>query len=103
MLKPVKFDPQGEKLWINIEMYGIYFITYTYQLWSADAAAPPILTNLIKTGSNEIPHDDFFPVVNDYNVTEPLEKNADRTLTASKMPDITGQHTGTISARPICT
>ncbi|WP_298739183.1 hypothetical protein [uncultured Chitinophaga sp.] len=80
MIKPVKFNPQGERLWINIEMMGIYFVTYTYQLWSADATVPPVLTNPLRSGSNEIPHDDFFPVVNDFNPTEPVERYVGRTI-----------------------
>lgn len=78
MVNPVSFDPQGQELWINIEMTGIYFITYTYQLWSAEANTPPVLTLPVKSGSNEIPHDDFYPVMNDYNPSEPVIKNTDR-------------------------
>ncbi len=80
MVKQIRFDPQGERLWINVEMFGIYFITYTYQLWSADKSQPPILTNPIKSGSNANPHDDFYQVINDYNTNEPVDKYIDRTI-----------------------
>lgn len=80
MAKQVQFDHQGDMLWINVEMFGLYFITYTYQLWSASASTPPILTNPLKSGSNDIPHDDFHPVINDYNPTEPVSNYANRTI-----------------------
>jgi hypothetical protein len=80
MITPIEFDHQGEMLWINIEMFGIYFITYTYQLWSSSTTTPPILTNPLKAGSNEIPHDDFHPVINDYNPTEDISNYVDRTI-----------------------
>lgn len=80
LIRPIVFDPQGEKLWINVDMFGIYFITYTYQLWSSDASTPPVLTNPVKSGSNEVPHDDFYPVVNDYHPSEHVSKNEGRVI-----------------------
>ena len=80
MIKPIAFNHDGPALWINIEMFGLYFITYTYQLWSANASEPPILTNPLKVGSNEIPHDDAHPVINDYNSTEAISKYVNRTI-----------------------
>lgn len=71
-MKEVEFNPTGEKLWINIEMKGLYFQTYTYQLWSATVSEPPILTNPIRSGTNESPHDDFFEVKNDHLPQDPL-------------------------------
>lgn len=78
MIHLVQFDPNGQRLWINIGMLGIHFIVYSYRLWSADAFTPPILTNPNKEGNNDIPHDDFYPVMNDYNPSEPVAKNERR-------------------------
>jgi hypothetical protein len=71
-MKTVTFIPANGKLWIAIEMTGVYFITYVYQMWAATANEPPILTNPLKQGNNLNPHDDHYPVINDYNQTEPL-------------------------------
>ncbi len=59
-------------------MQGLYFITYTYQLWSADASEPPILTNPLLSGNNQQPHDDHYPIQNSYTPDEPLQKFNDR-------------------------
>jgi hypothetical protein len=80
MTKPIPFDHNGGPLWISIEMSGLYFVTYIYQLWSADPSTPPILTNPLKVGSNEIPHDDVHPVINDYNSTEQINRYVDRII-----------------------
>ncbi len=80
MDKQIGFDPNGGPLWISIDMQGLYFITYTYQLWSADATSLPILTNPIRFGSNEIPHDDNFLVINDFGPTEPVANHRGRII-----------------------
>ncbi|MDP3556263.1 MAG: hypothetical protein Q8T03_02750 [Bacteroidota bacterium] len=71
-MKKITFDPAKGRLWINIEMLGIYFITYAYQMWSAIASEPPILSNPLRKGNNDSPHDDHFEVINDFNTTDPL-------------------------------
>lgn len=80
MLKQIKFDFSGEKLWLKVEMNGIYFITYTYQLWSAIASGPPILTNPIICGSNENPNDDQYAVLNDFNPADPVAAYENRVV-----------------------
>ena len=80
MIREIKFDPDGGPLWIVIEMQGLYIITYTYQLWSATVAEPPILTVPIRVGSNQIPHPDRYPVVNDFNPTEPVSAHDGRII-----------------------
>jgi len=79
-MKEIAFDHNGQMLWINVEMKGLYFISYTYQLWSATSDTPPILTNPMKQGNNLIPHDDFHPVINDYNPTEIISRYVNRTI-----------------------
>lgn len=79
-MKEIEFKSAGEKLWINIEMKGLYFTTYTYQLWAATSAEPPILTNPIKAGTNESPHDDHYPVVNDFITNEAIAKHDKRVI-----------------------
>jgi hypothetical protein len=79
-MKTVNYNPEGERLWVNIEMKGLYFVSYTYQLWSSSITEPPILTSPLKNGNNESPHDDYYPIVNDYNPTEPLSQYHNRAL-----------------------
>ncbi|MDP2388148.1 MAG: hypothetical protein Q8M29_17370 [Bacteroidota bacterium] len=71
-MKEILFNPYGPPLWINIEMAGVYLITYSYQLWSAKNGEPAVLTNPLKQGNNIIPHDDHYPVLNDHNPTDIL-------------------------------
>jgi hypothetical protein len=95
-MKIVKYNSNGGRLWIDIEMYGLYFISYTYQLWSASVTEPPVLTNPLKNGNNSSPHDDYFPVINDYNPTEPLSqydnRGAEVRLWIKKVNDDNGYH-----------
>ena len=79
-MKEVHFNPDGGKIAINIEMLGLYFITYTYQLWAATIAEPPIVTNPPRAGSNENPHDDRFDIKSDYFPNEPVARNHDRVI-----------------------
>jgi hypothetical protein len=79
-MKTIKYHPNGGRLWINIEMKGLYYVSYTFQMWSASTTEPPILTNPLKNGNNDSPHDDYYPIVNDYNTTEPLSQYHKRTL-----------------------
>lgn len=78
--KKIEFDSNGGNLWINVEMFGIYYVTYVYQLWSAIATEPPILTNPLKHGSNNIPHDDYYQVINDFTPNQPLAYYDQRTI-----------------------
>ncbi|HWV67685.1 hypothetical protein [Chitinophaga sp.] len=71
-MKKVSYDPNGGKLWIRIEMTGIYFITYIYQMWAATADELPILTKPLRQNSNELPQPDHYLVQNDYKPGEPL-------------------------------
>jgi hypothetical protein len=72
-MKIVKYDSRkGKKLWLVIKMFGNYYITYTWDLWSSVKSEPPILTKSSRSGSNLSPHDDVFQVVNDYSPMEPL-------------------------------
>lgn len=79
-MKEVMFNPNGSKLNINIEMLGLYFVTYTYQLWASTTVEPPIVTNPIRSGSNESPHDDHYVVQSDYVANEPVERNHERVI-----------------------
>lgn len=71
-MKKVAYDPNGGKIWIRIEMTGIYFITYIYQMWAATADELPILTKPLRQNSNELPQPDYYLVQNDYKPGEPL-------------------------------
>ncbi|MGZ5248094.1 MAG: hypothetical protein ACXWV5_13420 [Flavitalea sp.] len=79
-MKEIPFDHNGQMLWIDVEMNGLYFISYTYQLWSSTSDTPPILTHPTKQGNNLIPHDDFHPVINDYNPTEIISRYVNRVI-----------------------
>jgi hypothetical protein len=79
-MKIIPFNPNGERLWVSMETRGLYFISYIYQLWSANANEPPILTNPMKQGNNIIPHDDFYLIQNDFNPAEPLSKFRNRII-----------------------
>lgn len=79
-MKEVHFNPNGGKLYINVVMKGLYFITYTYQLWGATTNEPPIVTNPLRSGTNENPHDDSYEVCNDYTPVEPVSKNDKRVI-----------------------
>jgi hypothetical protein len=79
-MKEVYFNPNGGKLYINVIMEGLYFITYTYQLWGATTNEPPIVTNPLRSGTNENPHDDSFEVRNDYAPVESISKNDRRVI-----------------------
>ncbi|GAB4029728.1 hypothetical protein [Spirosoma jeollabukense] len=80
MDKEINFNPADGALWVTINMEGLYSVTYTYQLWSANPNEPPILTNPLRAGSNEIPHLDAFQVINDFNVDEPIASFNDRII-----------------------
>lgn len=80
MDKEIAFDHTGGPLWINIVMNGLYFISYTYQLWSADPHDFPILTKPLRVGNNEIPHDDFYQVLNDFRPNDPIARYAGRVI-----------------------
>ena len=79
-MKEIEFNPDGGKIVINIEMLGLYFITYTYQLWAATIAEPPIVTNPPRSGSNENPLDDNFDIRSDYVPNEPPARNHNRVI-----------------------
>lgn len=79
-MKKIMFDPNGSKLWLNIEMRGVYFITYAYQLWAANKSEPPILTSPLRQGNNVSPHDDHYEIINDYNRNEPIANYDQRCL-----------------------
>jgi hypothetical protein len=79
-MKEIKFNKAGAKLWINIDMLGLYFTTYTYQLWASKASDPPILTNPLKSGTNESPHDDNYCVLNDFVPNEPIANHDQRVI-----------------------
>ncbi len=72
IMKKVAYDPNGGKLWIRIDMTGIYFITYIYQMWAATADEHPILTKPLRQNSNELPQPDYYLIQNDYKPGEPL-------------------------------
>ena len=80
MIKPIVFNLAGSKLWINIEMRGIYFITYTYQLWSSDPIDNTILTSPLRHGSNQVPNDDHYAVINDFKPNEPIPNYVNRII-----------------------
>lgn len=79
-MKEITFNAHGQRLFLNIEMLGLYFITYTYQLWAATASEPAIVTNPIRQGSNESPHDDLYEVRSDYAPDEPVARNHERVI-----------------------
>ena len=79
-MKKITFNPRGEKIMIKIEMHGVYFITYTYQLWASTASEPAIVSNPLRQGSNETPHDDIYQVRSDFVPTEPVAMNHARII-----------------------
>ncbi len=69
----VIFDGNGESLWVEMDMKGLYRIIYEYELWSKEAGKPVILMKDAFKGSNEDDnHPDFTQIRNDYAPTEPL-------------------------------
>ena len=78
--KIIQYDANGAALWISIEMTGLYFVTYTCQLWSADETGEPILSKPIKSGTNKVAGDDFYQVLNDLNPADVLAAYDGRVL-----------------------
>jgi hypothetical protein len=79
--KDVQFDPNGEKLWVEFDMKGLYGITYVYQLLDKDKKTP--LSSPLKTGNNIQLDDDFYEIKNDLNPNQPLSDYEDRQVNVS--------------------
>lgn len=82
MDKEIAFDHQGGPLWVNISMNNLYFITYTYQLWSATVSEFPILTNPTRAGNNLRSDDDNYQVINDFKPNEAIRNYVKRVIDA---------------------
>lgn len=77
----VKFDPNGEKLWVDIVMEGFYSIAYAYTLLESDGKTP--LSFPDKNGNNVSADDDHFHILNENNPSDALEKYDGRQLFTS--------------------
>lgn len=78
--KEIAFDHEGGPLWINIVMEGLFFMTYTYRLWSAKTSELPILTTPTRAGNNERSDDDNYQVLNDFKPNEPVTDYTNRVI-----------------------
>jgi DNA/RNA endonuclease YhcR with UshA esterase domain len=82
-MKDAIFDPTGEKLWVVVKMTGLYYVTYTYQLWGSSQDDYPVLTKQPKANSNQVSVDDYYQLVNEYNSGEVLPKFHERVVKIS--------------------
>ncbi len=76
------FDPDGQKLWVEMDPRGVYSISYTYQLLHSDERTP--LTHPLRTGDNTtVDDEDCFDIVNDLAKDDPLSAYHGRVLEVS--------------------